>query len=834
MSTAVAAAISGGALTSVAYAEESVEKLEKIQVTGSRISRVDAEGVAPVTVITREDIEKLGSTTVSDVLRNMTENGGGNYNEAFTNGFAAGSAMTSLRGLGSSRTLTLLNGRRIANYGFAQNVNDTGVDLNSIPLSAVERIEVLKDGASAIYGSDAIAGVINIILRKDFDGVVVTSTVGQTSEGDGEEGQVGVIAGKELENSNILFSFDYFNREASLKSNRDNVASANHSDKGGYDWRSSRSPYPLVVVQEPGKDPVNVCNDPTGNDCRYDYNQVLDLMPATERFGALTMLNHDFNENVSAFAELSFTRVETNNRAAATPDFENRTIAADNKFNTFGQPVQVRARYLDVGPRLNDVTNDSIRVVTGLNGAFEFSGRDVDWETAAGFSQSKVTSDGSNYIDIEKFYDAVEAEQYNPFAPTTNSQAAIDSFRVTTKRESTSEMSFVSGNASMPVMELPAGEVYLALGAEYREESINDKPDPVGAQGGILGSGGTSSKGSRNSKAMYGELSIPVVENVEMQLAARFEKYSDFGTTLDPKVGVRWQPADNLMFRASYSTGFKAPTLPEVFLGESISYVRVTDDVGCEANPGDPNFCGANQYRQRSSGNKDLKAEEAESFNFGVVYEPVDDLELKLDLYKIRNTNVIEQISAQRIVNENPELVERREDGRIDYINNRYINVAMQVVEGADFEAGYSWEMDSGEFGLTYKTSYIHSFKKSNSVGELTDYRGDAGGVGGSGPHLKSKTTLSWDRGDHGVTVANNYTSSYKQPRALVHTKVERLNTIDIQYVYSGLENTKLTFGLDNATNKEAPFSDLDSEGYDMTAHDNRGRFVYGKVEYTF
>ena len=546
--------------------EKAVEKLEKVQVTGSRISRVDVEGVAPVTIITREDIDRTGATSVSDLLRSLTENGAGSYDESFTNGFAAGSSFISLRGLGSSRTLTLLNGRRVANYGFAQNVNETGVDLNSIPLGIVERVEVLKDGASAIYGSDAIAGVINIILKDNYDGATVTASTGMTGKGDSEEGKINVVAGKEFEDSNVLVAFDYFNRNNLKMSSRDRSSSADQTGNGGLNWISSYSPHPSYAILNPdGSVKDTVCNDPTGNNCQYDYVQDLDLMPATERYGLLSILNHDFSDSVSGFTELSYSRSMTDIRIGPTAN--PMVMEASNPNNPETEDIRVKGRYTDVGPRLNDITNDAYRGVFGLRGGFEFAERDVDWEMAAGYSRNETVSKGRNFINAEKFKAAVDDGSYNPLTPTSNSQDVINQFRVSTKRKSISDTTFVSGSFSMPLFALPAGDVYMAGGAEWRDESIDDRPDPLGAQRGILGSGGTSAKGSRNSRAVYSELSVPLHETLEMQLAGRFEKYSDFGTTLDPKVAFRWQPLDNLMFRASYSTAFKAPTLPELYLG---------------------------------------------------------------------------------------------------------------------------------------------------------------------------------------------------------------------------------------------------------------------------
>ena len=836
LSTAIFVAMGVSAGVGVAHAEE-VDKLDKIQVTGSRISRVDAEGSAPVTVITREDIDKTGATSVADVLRDLTENGSDSYNESFTNGFAPGSASVSLRGLGSSRTLVLLNGRRVANFGFAQNVNETGVDLNSIPLSAVERVEVLKDGASAIYGSDAIAGVINIILKKDFEGNELSVVAGTTNESDGQQGRLNFVTGKTFGDTNVMVSLDYYNQKDIMMKDRANMADANQSENGGINWRSSRSIYPNVTLA----DGTSVCNDPTGNNCRYNYNDELQYLPPSERYSILSNINHDFNENVSGFLELTYARTVTDVVSAPTPHFSPigslpLDLDASNPNNPYGQDAQVYSRYADVGQRLNEIDSKTYRFVTGLNGSFTFSDTDIDWDSSLGYSQNKVVSNGRNYINHQKLLDAVADGSYNPLTPTANDQSVIDGFRVTTKRQADSKTHFATLNASAPILELPTGDVYLAWGAEYRKESIKDTPDPLGAAGGILGSGGTGADGDRNIKATYAELAIPVHEDVEIQVAGRYEKYSDFGNNFDPKFAVRWQPTDELVIRGSYSTAFKAPTLPELFGGNSVSYVNLEDTAGCEDDPTDTYKCEAKQYQVIRSGNADLDAEEAETFNIGFVWEPIDSFEIKMDAYKIRNSNLITTRSSQTLIDERSDAVVRNSDtGRIEHINNQYVNVSQQEVHGLDAELSYTWDLAAnGELEARYKTSFVKTYKLGNSNGGISDNTGVPGSFGGSGPRTKSKLFLTWEKGDFVNSAVVNYTSSYRQPYQFTHKKVDRLYTLDLQMAYNGIENTQLALGIDNVTDEQAPFFDGESSGIEQSTHSNVGTFIYGKVNYTF
>jgi len=395
LSTAIRLACSGAvvtglALSGMASAEEEAVKLEKEQVTGSHIKRTDIEGPSPVLVVDRADIEATGAATVSQVLRRLTINSGPSFDEKFTNSFAPGSAGISFRGLGQDATLVLLNGRRVSNYGFAQNINDAFVDLNSIPLGAVERIEILKDGASAIYGSDAIAGVVNIILRKDYEGTEIGFGYGGTDKGDGQETSVHLLSGVTGSAGNLTLNIDYFNRDAIDLKDRDFSRSADHTGQvtnDGYNFTSSTFPVANVRAAD------NL--EWLGFNGRYDYNPWITMIPETERFGGLVTYNTDVTNNIELYAEASYNHVETDAQAAPTPLFgdlpPNKTnigpISATNPFNTYGEDVYVRWRMEEFGPRKSHIETDATRLLAGLRGTF-ING--WDWDGAAIYSRSKT------------------------------------------------------------------------------------------------------------------------------------------------------------------------------------------------------------------------------------------------------------------------------------------------------------------------------------------------------------------------------------------------------------------------------------------------------------
>ena len=833
LSIAISLALGTGFISPVAHAEEQqVEKLQKMKVTGSRISTTDMEGPNPVDVYTASDIADMGAVSVDDVLRGLTQNGSGSYGSNFTNSFAAGSSGVSLRGLGSSRTLVLLNGRRIANYAFGQNLNDTFVDLNSIPLSAVERIDVLKDGASALYGSDAIAGVINIILKRDYEGFEIKAKTGMTSERDGEELNATITGGKTFnDTTNVMVSFNAVSKGDIGREDRSNTASADLSDRGGFDWTSSRG-NPGYVYDLDGNRIDSLCGeDASGTpiNCNYDYAPEIVMVPESDRFSLLTAINHQVNDDLNSFLELALNRVETTTVSAPTPvdEGEGIIVAADNPYNTYGEDVTMRHRLVAAPNRVNEITTDSARIVAGLEGLSYFGEKEVEWNADIGYHLTETENVGKGYISKAGFQSVIDSGAYNPFS-AFNSAESIAPAVTETKRKGESQLAFLNAGGAMPLFDLPAGEVQMAFGGEFRYESAKDTPDAAVNSGEIIGAGSTSSDGDREVFAAYTEFMIPVHETTEIQLAGRFEHYSDFGDAFSPKAAIRFQPHDIVLFRASYSQGFKAPTLPELYMGASTSYQSLVDSRTGEAA----------QYKVVSSGNPDLDAEKSESFNFGIVVEPIEDLSLTADFYRITNEDKIGRLSSQDMIDENNPNVIRDSAGNITQINNMYLNLDKQEVQGVDVGINYSLEtVSNGEFDFSLNGSYVDSFKITNSAGETEETIGrDTGGVQGGGPRFKGVGSVIWSYSDFRFVNTLRYTHSYNAMESLQteeFTEIDSLTTWDTQLAYSGIEQMKIALGINNVTDELAPFTN-DSDGYDIAVHSNVGRFVYLDLSYQF
>lgn len=819
LSVAIGLVLGTVVCVSSANAEDNVEKMQKMKVTGSHIATTDMEGPSPVDVYTAKDIKQMGATDVSDVLRGLTQNGGNSYGASFTNSFAAGSSGVSMRGLGQSRTLVLLNGHRVANYAFAQNTSDTFVDLNSIPLSAVERIDILKDGASAIYGADAIGGVINLITKRDYEGFDFNAKVGETTKKDGETLDLTATGGKNFNDglTNVMVTANFVRKNNIEKKNRSNTHTADQTRLGGDDWRSSYGVPGTVMSDATGNEIDSLCGG--SEDCVYDFAEYGQIAPETERFSLLSTLTHQLNPDLTLNTELSYNRVQTKTHLAPTPDSELTRVGAANPNNTYGEDVYLYHRIMEAGVRKNEITTDSVRFVTGLEGYTSLFETEVDWSVSGGYHYTKTKSEGKNYVTKTGYKDAIDSGAYNPFV-ANNDPSSLANAKANTEREGESKLAFFNADASFPVYAMSAGDMQLAVGTEFRYEAGEDTPDPLNASNSIIGSGGTGSDGHRNVVAAYSELHVPLHETLEMQLAARGEHYSDFGSAFSPKVALRYQPSEIIMFRSSYSEGFKAPTLPEVNMSDTRSYQTVKNP-----RKGDEK----EEVEVVSGGNKDLEAEHSYSFNFGTVVNPTDGLTLKLDYFHITNTNMIDTLDTQDLVDNNIG-VTYEPDGRVRSVQSSYLNVSKQEVSGLDGEIHYIFDTANvGEFKTTLRGTYNIEHKRSDSEGNVEEYIGTYY----DGARFKGKANLVWNIADYSVVNTVNYTGGYTQRYETPgHSNVEAWKTWDAQVSYSGFDRLTLTFGIDNVLDEEAPFYNY-SDGYDIANANNIGRYVYAGLSYS-
>jgi iron complex outermembrane recepter protein len=896
---------------------QSPQRIERVEVTGSNIKRIDSETVAPVDILTREQIEKSGQPTIAEVLRNVPANTGNSYSESFSNSFAPGASSISLRGLGQKSTLVLINGRRTAGYGFAQNLQDTFVDLNSIPSSAVERIEVLKDGASAIYGSDAIAGVVNVILRKNYQGIEAAAGIGNAAgKNDYRVALTGGFGDLGRDKFSILGVFDYYQRDLVLLSETDFGVSRDFRGRaeGGRNltsltglgtWQQYSSPTAAtqnfravsncaaaggVVMTGPEAVAAGLINlssnqsaanlailnaraAATNTFCTYNTNSAITALPKTERVGGLLRGTLDISPSLQGFVELGISQVKSF-QVLSQPFFNStgltqtavglRPFAYTTNFapGVAGNPFDSLARYAgslnDMGTRDTEVKSDTYRTLAGI----KWTIGNWDGDSAVGWSRNEATSSNFNRLRIDGVSAAFgipstaqppiptsTASAYNLNNSSSNSATVRDRIRANFDRQSTSELFFVDTRASTEFsqLRLPGGAVSLAVGAEYRSEKLDDTPAALAQEGLILGQGVTKTDGSRNNTALFAEVGLPFLKSLEGQLAVRRDSYSDYGSSTVPKLGLKWKVSPQLVVRANWGEGFRAPTLPEISPSVATFFVQVNDPV-----------TGANGVNISGifAGNPNLRAERSKSATIGAVIEPTRDLNIGLNWYQIKWTDLITNFPFQTLVNSNG-VINGVQQGVVtrDPITNAIVSVATNYsnlssvkTEGLDVDLNYRLNTGYGRFALQAGASYIEQFDFAGTpaVGNNLSFGS------GSLPRVRGYGRIGFDRGSWSFAGTVNYIHSYYQqllgpsffasgndPRfqtGVYPARVGSRTTFDLFGSYEYNNKLKVSASVLNVANKQPPYDPGASATflYDFTQYDVRGRSVRANLTYKF
>ncbi|MGB9151132.1 MAG: TonB-dependent receptor, partial [Burkholderiales bacterium] len=830
------------------------EKVEKIEVTGSNIKRIDNETTAPIEIITKKDIEKTGKATVAEVIRSNAANTGNSYNETFTNSFSPGASGAALRGLSQKNVLVLINGRRMASYGFAQNLQDTYVDLNALPTSAVERIEILKDGASAIYGSDAVAGVINVILRKDYTGAEIAAKAGTSSEGGMNEYGVNLTAGKgsmSQDKFNVLATLDYFHRDLTLLSERDFTKDQDFRKYGGgaFDWGAAgfyrTAPrQPFAACNGPGQQFPGSIIRSNGTVCLYNPAPFLTAFPKTDRIASLVRGTMDFNAQVSGFAELSVSHNKTFQKftpAALGPTSVaydpatggvvrvSNVLPVGNPANPFATPTGISYTFFDVGSRDSEIKTTSGRILAGLKG----TAGNWDWESAFTHSQSKTDQSNLNRVDRFALTQAIADGSYNFLAPSAAASAAL---RINPKREADSKLDSIDARVTSELMQLASGPLGFAAGVEHRRESIDDNPDVLITTGRVLGQGSTGTNGSRSNTAAFVEFSVPVLKQVELSLATRYDKYSDFGSAVSPKAGFKWRANKEILLRGSYSKSFRAPTLPEIAPSSSTFFVNVVD-----TDPTSPNADQVVSIAGVFASNPNLKAERSENVGVGILFEPNQDFNFGFDYYRILQTNVVGSSSFQTII-DNPanfpgQIVRDPTTNALVAVFDKYRNLSVLDTNGLDFSFSKAFRTaENGRFMLRGLWSFLGYFKTPLAEGEpLTDFAGNNGF--GSLPKYRMTNTFSWEKGPWETALTHTYINSFGQEGASVppaSKEVSAYRQYDMFASYAGFKNWKLSGSIQNVLNEQPKFDPSSSTRFDFSQHDLRGRYYTVGARYTF
>ncbi|MGR4875101.1 TonB-dependent receptor plug domain-containing protein [Pseudoxanthomonas sp. LARHCG66] len=871
---AVSATGVGAAFAQEASSDQTTT-LNRIEVTGSRIKRTDIETAAPITTITRADIEAAGELSVSDFLRNNVYNSFGSTRES--SGSATGSQATiNLRGLGSAYTLVLIDGRRMTNSGA---LSGGAANINMIPTSAVERIEILREGAGAVYGSDAIGGVVNIILRKDYEGMNVTASYETSSEAGPDGNTLSVSGGISSDRGNVTFVLDHQQRDMMFNRDiRDKIPAAL--------WTAGLSPYnsSATFLGSAGLQSVANCDQfensirisPTR--CAFDHGATSANESSLRRNALFVNGNYNLTESTQFFFRALNSETRSLGVYASAPvDNGGRgpgllpTISATNPFNPFGQSGTIYYRFTPLGTR-DSIRQDKQReYMVGLNGSNEWFGG-ADWEVSLGHGLNSQNSINYNYGIGSTLQQLIDSGSFNPFDPTHASVAA-NAGRIGHTVFVESQMRSVTGDGhiSFDLFEMPAGAVGFVTGFEYRDDRFTQTYDAQSAARNVFGSAGAGGEGERAYYAAYFEALFPIFESLDVTLAGRYDSYNDLGSKFSPRVSLEFRPLDELLFRGSWGKGFRAPTLVDMYGDSSSTNLNSPpvntlspphaggDELACaaltavRATPGNAayqpypvNPCtSSGQYTWLVSSNPNLTPEESTNWGLGVVWSPTADLSFALDYYDVELENVIGTVPralafrngdagvpgygvtrGASIIAPNGAVL----PGAPNLILLPTDNGALQTARGLDFEG--SWRFQTDSFG-TFNTKLAWSHQLEYDFTPIA-----AGTIERAGtatfPEDRGQLALNWTGGIYNFGVITNYIGSSSNGTAA--TTLPSWTTFDVQAGVSLPWKAKISVGARNVTNKDAPINNalFGFPFYSNTLYNMYGRMMYMKYEQNF
>lgn len=786
-----------GLSTVVAHADDTTPpaKVEKIEVTGSSIKRVAKEGALPVTVLSKDDITRTGATTTEQLLSTLTatSTAGGTTSAQGVGAATYGEATVSLRGLGSNRTLVLLDGRRLSAY--ATPSDGSSVDVNSIPLAAVERVEILKDGASGVYGSDAIAGVINFILKKDYRGFEATgyfgtptrNSAGQTTKGSFVLGFGDLSSDK----FNLMISGDAEQDKAVYGRDRD--FAKNSWDDNTFDYSATPSgriqmgwqvgvPYNQQVLKElPSPLAPDNCTangstwNPVEGTCRFNSAPYAAQIPDMKRANLIGNFHYQITPDHQLYAQAVYGHSEVDTKAQAsphsslfwntdtafqklgvepalliqpgTPYYPGAALAAyDAAHGTHynGQLVTTSYRAFEGGGRDHKDTSDQGRFILGVKGSFG----DWDYDTAYNYTSAEFEEDTlSGYQSqtaLATFLNVTApaaGHYWNPWGMQTDPYiaqgvAATDYNGMMLKSTMTTG-TFDAKVSNSSILALPAGDLAMAVGMNLRHEHLDEKSSAAAQGGDVSGYGSPIMpfENSRNISAVFAEFNAPIVKNLEATLAVREDHYGgSAGDSTNPKISLRWSPSNSFLVRASYGKGFRAPSLVELYspqlLGNSSNIV----------DPGNPGAAKA-QYGQLLGGNPNLKPETSEQASVGLVIAPTANFSASVDFYKIRIAKTIGTLDIGFVLTEaqkgNPlytGLVHRAPNGALVSVDTINENIGTTDTSGLDIDL--KWRSQrlpfgriSAELAGTYVSKYDVTLPDGSVQGTVGRLTDDNGNV---------------------------------------------------------------------------------------------------------
>ena len=903
---------------SPAFAQQaaSQQPMQRVEITGSSIRRINLEGALPVQTITLDQLDKQGINNAEQLMTLISANGtgadnmtsGNNVFGADSDRVSGGGSFASLRGLGPSGTLVLINGRRIAGYG----LSSKAVDLNTIPLAAIARVEVLKDGASAIYGTDAVGGVINFILKTDFEGVQASASGNFTEAGGGATRRLGLTAGKgrlDTDRYNVMFALGH--------DKNDRLDSSQRSFSNGYQPQRGLSPDttgtpvanqltgagsalgtgfkmpgdPNTYLQAgllslQGKcDTVPGMHQYTSSlwakttsplrstySCTYDYGGDYVMQLPTERTNFVARGTFQLAPAHRLYAEA--VGAHTNALAILTPAQISTTLAAGNAYPVGGpyyqnlqayipsydptKPILYKWRAWPLGDRTQQYSTDTARLLLGAEGTLASK---WDYRVDLSHSFSRTTTDLlDGYANTKALYSVLGSGIVNPWASPEQGQtdaamAALDATRFHGRlQQGKTTLTQLNGSISGEIFQLPAGAVSGAIGTDLRRESYAFHQDVDATQILLAPGNANQNRVARNIKAVYAELVVPVIKDLELQLALRRDDYSLIGATTNPKVAFSYRPASWVMLRGSANKGFLAPSFGQLYSGRLSQELPngVSDPVGCASHPNDPRYCAIERLDYFSGGNPNLRPETSKQGTLGIILEPSPNFSVSLDYWAINVKDRILNRTPQVVLANAaalPEYIHRNAEGIIEYIDAGWINAAGLKTRGADLglrgrgslPGGWRWNAGlDGSWTQSYQFAEFEGQPYVEYVGNF--YTRDL--------YLRWKhnATFSVSKGPWSFLLSNLYRDGYKDqlpdagksaPPAGFNPHVASYTTFGLSTTYTGFRNTAITVGIQNLFDRDPPFTahnvdEVVGAGWDPRVADPRGRALNFNVRYTF
>ncbi len=910
----------------------------EIIVTGSRIRRDPLDQASPVITLDQTALAQTGLSAVADVLQRLPSAAGG-LNTKVNNsgnignppdggGVGAGSAEIDLRYLGAKRTLVLVDGLRFVNGASASGIPST-VDLNTIPANMIERIEVLQSGQSPLYGSDALAGVVNIITKASQKGLQASAQFGTFRQGDGHTQDYNASYGIVTPTTSVVFGASYVKQEAVLTRDRSisqfpNPGQTSCSDPiggcssapvlGRYDVNGqSLTLRAAVIGRKPVYDPTLVGGDYTrfSSAARFNFAPFNYFLTPSERYGGFVNIKQELTSDINLRVKAVYAHRRSQNQAAFLPLFigpdagngnllDRITIAASNPYNPFGTlsagtpgdpPANysaVRRRRGEAGQRTYTQTVDTMSVTGGLDGSFMVGANKWYWDVSAviGFNDAKQSFTGNvNAANLTRALGPIAActapcvpvNIFGGAGSITADQLAYITY--TERNRSAQELQDYTANLSGDLFELPGGPVGFAMGYEHRYQAGSYDPDPITAAGLSSDIPSLPARGSYNSDEVYGELRVPLLKEVPFFYALSLDgavRYSDFsrsGTSTTYTGSGTWKPVRDLLFRASYATGFRAPAIGELFGAASRADAPIDDP--CTNVPGSPfalntgsvranciaNGVPANGSYQEpnggqlsvlTGGNLALKPEKSRTLLFGGVYSPAwarsgsfaSQLSLEVNYYDIVVNNAIAPVDAQLTLNRcafggdalSCGSITRTPNGLISRIGAQLQNIGSIRTRGIDVTANYRTpETGLGRFGLQLNGNFLMKYSETfpAQVGfTTTNYLGTTRGFPDqSYPRFKGNGTLDWVLGAFTGSFTGRYIDAVREADG---TKLNSRFYGDVQLGYAFFDRRMaLTVGVNNVFNQDPPacFS-CTGPNYDPTTYDVPGQFGYVRISY--